>query len=198
MKPHKVIWLQYEEPDPDGMADPGDITWCQDKINDSDTKYVLAEDAEMSQLQVKRYAMALDAAEVENKRLTDTINGCYAVQRDQSERIAALEAKLVEERRAVADAHDCRNARYIGLHDTIAELEAENASLKRQMEIGVPDEKLEKRVAELTEALAGLVDAKDRLFDVHCSASTMEELSEMSERTESLWAAARAALKEDT
>jgi hypothetical protein len=46
MKPHKVIWLQYEEPDPDGMADEGDITWCQDKINDSDVKYLLADEAE--------------------------------------------------------------------------------------------------------------------------------------------------------
>jgi len=112
MKPHKVIWLQYEEPDPDGMADEGDITWCQDKINDSDTKYVLADEAEMSQLQVKRYAMALDAAE---KRDRDRIKQIVSMQNDIDE----LEAVLASHG---PEGHNATNAQVVVLRERIAAL----------------------------------------------------------------------------
>jgi hypothetical protein len=89
---------------------------------------------------------------------------------------------------------------YMDPDDCDAYMDALEASIVEHMDIErkaeVRAEKQKRRIAELDAALLGLVDAKDRLFDVHCSASTMEELSAMSERTESLWAAARAALRD--
>ncbi len=35
MSEHKEIWLQVDEPE---------VSWCQDKIHDSDVKYLLASD----------------------------------------------------------------------------------------------------------------------------------------------------------
>ena len=40
------IWLQWHgdaDPDEAGVPDPSDVTWCEDKINDSDTEYVRAD-----------------------------------------------------------------------------------------------------------------------------------------------------------
>jgi len=38
MKPHERIWLQWEEHD---FYDGGEvITWCENKINDSDVEYI--------------------------------------------------------------------------------------------------------------------------------------------------------------
>jgi hypothetical protein len=42
-EPPKVIYLQFyddEKPDVDTIS-PGDVTWCADKINDSDIRYVI-------------------------------------------------------------------------------------------------------------------------------------------------------------
>lgn len=34
-KPHKIIFLQWVEPD-----EEEGVTWCQDKINDTDVEYI--------------------------------------------------------------------------------------------------------------------------------------------------------------
>jgi len=79
-------------------------------------EYVLADDAEAEMAEMRAF-------------YTETIQEQAA---DYLEAVNLYEEKLREERQAVADAHDCRNARYIGLHDTIAELEAALLRVKDQ------------------------------------------------------------------
>ena len=38
--PPKEIWLQFSEK-PDGETEHEGVTWCEDKINDSDVRYVI-------------------------------------------------------------------------------------------------------------------------------------------------------------
>jgi len=64
----------------------------------------------------------------------------------------------------------------------IAELEAENTALKKQMEIGVPDEKLEKRIVKLEEGLqeygrhkSGCGYFDPEVLDCTCGLSALKE-----------------------
>lgn len=44
MKPPKIIWLQInpgENEMDDWEGDPDEITWCVDKINESDVRYII-------------------------------------------------------------------------------------------------------------------------------------------------------------
>ena len=61
----KTIWLQwYGDADPDEAGEPDheDVTWCEDKINDSDVEYVSADALATAEERIKEL-------EAERKRL---------------------------------------------------------------------------------------------------------------------------------
>jgi uncharacterized protein YdcH (DUF465 family) len=78
-KPPKTIYLQFTEETDDLYG----ATWCEDKINPTDTEYVLAseKDAEIQRLTEERNAVSLDwyKAEKEIQRLQDWKESAMAV-----------------------------------------------------------------------------------------------------------------------
>ena len=91
MKPYKVIWLQYEESGPDWASEYG-TTWCQDKINDDDVKYVLADEAErrveyykaLNSGLLKRVQELIESYDRDEKRIVELEEGLQEYGRHKS------------------------------------------------------------------------------------------------------------------
>jgi hypothetical protein len=58
-KPHERIWLQYHDEDGEPNDYGESVTWCKDKINDTDVEYVRADAAVAQSKEIRELVEAL-------------------------------------------------------------------------------------------------------------------------------------------